>query len=84
MGQTVAAGNSAVGNLNSTVNSMMTAQGTPAQWAGTGLNAGSSAVQAYLGDANARMSGYNANMQAQSGLWQGIGTAGGMAAAAFI
>lgn len=64
------AGSSAANTLNSTVASTMAAQGTGGQWTGTGLQGINQA-------GNLHLNAYNAQMQAQSGLYQGLGMAGG-------
>jgi hypothetical protein len=58
--------------------------GTMLQGFNTATGANNAAGGLYSGVFNNQMQGYQAQQQAAGGLWSGIGTAGGMAAAAFI
>lgn len=74
IGIATGAGSNAVNTLNSTVNSTMAAQGTPAQHAALGLQGFGNAANIYMGD-------YNARTQAHAGTMGAIGTGVGAAAA---
>jgi hypothetical protein len=79
-GQSVAAGNSAMGGANSTFGTSAGAIGSPGSFAGLGQSgatgAGGMASQGFQN----QLAGYNAQQQANAGLYSGIGSAVGMAA----
>lgn len=79
-GQSVAAGNSAIGGANSTFGTAAGAMGNPTAWGGLGMQgaqgAGGMASQGFQN----QMSAYNAQQAANGSLWGGIGSAVGMAA----
>lgn len=79
-GQSVAAGNSAIGGANSTFGTSAGAMGNPTAWMGAAQSgmqgAGGMATQGF----NNQMTAYNAQQQANASMMSGIGSAVGMAA----
>jgi hypothetical protein len=67
------AGNSQVGNMNSTASSMVQNTGSPMQWRGAGLQGYSTAGGIYGNEFSGRISAYNAQTQANASMWGGIG-----------
>ncbi|MGQ0650796.1 MAG: tail fiber domain-containing protein [Betaproteobacteria bacterium] len=78
------ASNAYASNMGAATNAHMANTGLPTQWTAGGVGAIGQAGNIYAADFNSRMQGYNAQQQAQAGLWGGLGTAGGMIAAAKI
>jgi hypothetical protein len=72
-------GNQALGAGATGMNSAMAAGNFGGQGFGTAINANNSAGNLMLGDFQGRMQGYQAGQQAVGGLFQGLGTLGGMA-----
>lgn len=79
-GQSVAAGNSAMGGANSTFATGAGAMGNPTSWGGMGMQGMQGAGNMMSQGFQNQMSAYNAQQAANSNMWSGIGSAVGMAA----
>lgn len=79
-GQSVAAGSQAMGGANSTFSTSAGAMGNPTAWGAMGQSGMNSAGNMATQGFNNQMSAYNAQQQANASMYQGIGSAVGMAA----
>lgn len=79
-GQSVAAGNSAMGGANSTFGTSAGVIGSPGSFAQLGQSGAQGAAGIQSQGFGNQMSAYNARQAADSSLWSGVGSAVGMAA----
>lgn len=79
-GQSVAAGSQAMGGANSTFATGAGAMGNPTSWGQMGQAGMSGAGNMQSQGFQNQMQAYNAQQQANAGMWSGIGSAVGMAA----
>lgn len=79
-GQSVAAGNSAIGGANSTFGTSAGAMGNPTAWGAQGMQGSQGAAGIQTQGFNNQMTAYNAQQAANASMMSGIGGAMGMAA----